>query len=197
MRHLVRLSLVCILATAFSGLPRSAASAATRDGVTLPDTYPVDGRSLTLNGLGLRKKTIFGIRIYVAGLYLQQKSHDAQQILKLPGPKVLMLQFLHSGTKSQVEEQYREGEANNCGDGSCAASDQPDFERLVAAAPAVEVGDRSIFVFNDSRVRVYANNRLLVDFVNADLAYRLLAGFIGNHPPSQALRNGLLGLPDE
>ena len=173
------------------------ASAATVAGVTLPDTYPVDGVPIKLNGIGLRTVTVFNVRVYVAGLYLQQPSHDAQQILKSAGAKVILLHFLHAGTKEQVEKQYREGEANNCSEGGCAASDKTDFEQLVAAAPAVAVGDRSIYVFNGNRVRVYANDRLIADFVNQDLAYQLLAGFIGKHPPTPSLRRHLLGLPDE
>lgn len=172
-------------------------SAATIENVTLPDTYNVDGQSLLLNGIGLRTVTIFNVRVYVAGLYLPAHDHDAQQILRSPGAKVIMLQFIHSGSKSQVEHQYREGEANNCGDGGCKDSDKVDFERLVAAAPAVNPGDRSIFVFNGNHVRVYANDRKIADFVNADLAYQLLAGFIGKHPPSRSLRSHLLGLPDD
>jgi len=173
----------------------SNAWAANLAGVTLPDRYPVDGRSLVLNGIGLRTLTIFRVKVYVAGLYLQQPTHDPQQILASPGSKVILLQFLHAGSKADVEKEYRAGEARNCGDGSCAASNQADFERLVAAAPAVNVGDTSTYVFTERGVRVYANNRLIGDFANPDLAYHLLAGFIGVHPPSQELRSSLLGLP--
>lgn len=173
------------------------AGAATLDGVTLPDNYPVDGQSLPLNGIGTRTVTIFGVRIYVAGLYLPRPSHDAEQILASRGPKVILLQFVRSGTKAQVEARYREGEANNCGKGECSPSDQADFERLVAAAPAVNSGDRSAYVFTDKGVKVFANDRLIGDFANRDLAHQLLAGFIGNHPPSPELRRHLLGLPDD
>ena len=170
------------------------ATAATLSGATLPDSYVVDGQQLVLNGVGLRTLTIFKVKAYVAGLYLPRPSRDARQILASPGPKVVMLKFLHSGSKDQVEKQFREGEARNCGDGSCAASDQADFERLVAAAPAVNVGDTSTYIFTAGRVRVMANNRVIGDFANADLAYHLLAGFIGARPPSEDLRDHMLGL---
>jgi hypothetical protein len=175
----------------------SSAGAATLEGVTLPDTYTVDGRPLPLNGIGVRTLTIFHVRIYVAGLYLANPSHDAAAILASPGPKVIRLQFIHSGSKAQVEKEYREGEANNCGHGECDPSDQADFERLVAAAPAVEPGDKTTYVFTAKGVKVFANDRMIGDFADADLARHLLWGFIGSHPPSEALRNGLLGLPPE
>lgn len=174
----------------------STAAAATLAGVSLPDSYTVNGQSLVLNGLGLRTLTIFSIRAYVAGLYLTRPSHDAQQILASPEPRVLVLKFLRSASKERIETQYRAGEAENCGHGGCAASDQTDFERLVAAAPAVVRGDTSTYVFSATGVRVFANDRLIGDFANSDLAYHLLAGFIGSHPPSPELRRRLLGLPD-
>jgi Chalcone isomerase-like len=173
----------------------SNAGAATLSGVTLPDSYTVDGQFLPLNGIGLRTLTIFRVRIYVAALYLAQPSHDAAQILASPGPKVILLRFIHSGTKAEVEKEYREGEAKNCGQGECAPTDQADFERLVAAAPAVSPGDTSTYVFAHNRVKVFANNQMIGDFADVDLAHRLLGGFIGAHPPSEALRDQLLGLP--
>jgi hypothetical protein len=150
-----------------------------------------------LNGIGVRRVTIFRIRVYVAGLYLPRPSHSAAAILASPGPKVLRLQFIHSGSKAQVEKQYREGEEQNCSHGECAASDRSDFERLVAAAPAVEPGDTSTYIFTDKGVKVFANNTMIGDFADVDLAHQLLRGFIGDHPPTQALRSALLGLPPE
>src|SRR4051812_31135287 len=120
---------------------------ATISWISLPDTYPLPGQTLVLNGIGIRTVTVFSVRAYVAGLYLAQKSQDARAILASPGPKVLLMQFLHSATKAQVERQYREGEEKNCGHGECASTDSADFERLVAATPAAAVGDTLTFVF--------------------------------------------------
>ena len=171
-----------------------ASQAATIDGAGLPDSYPVPGQTLVLNGIGIRRLTIFSVRAYVAGLYLAQQSHDARAILASPAPKVLLMQFLHSATKAQVERQYREGETKNCGHGECAPSDDADFERLVAATPAASVGDTLAYIFTSRGVRVLSNNRLIGDFANPDLALHLLAGFIGDNPPSEDLKEHLLGL---
>jgi hypothetical protein len=175
----------------------SIATAATLEGVTLPDTYSVDGQSLVLNGIGLRTLTVLAVRAYIAGLYLPRPNHNAQQILASPDPKVILLKYIRGASKERVEKQYRAGEAVNCGNGGCDPSDEQDFERLVAAAPAVNAGDTTAYIFTPRGVRVFANDRLIDEFVNRDLAYRLLAGFIGDHPPSQELRRRLLGLPGD
>jgi hypothetical protein len=174
-------------------LSAHAAAAATIEGITFPDTYPIDGRALLLNGLGLRTLTIFNIKAYVAALYVQQQSHSAQQILNAPGPKVILMEFLHAGTKADIERQYRKGEQENCGNGECDPSDAADFERLIAAAPGVEPGDTYTYVLTDRGVQLYANKKLMVDLANKDLALRILAGFIGEHPPSASLKQQLLG----
>ena len=167
---------------------------ATFGGVTFPDTYPAAGQTLVLNGIGIRTLTVFNVRAYAAGLYLSQKSGDARAILASRGPKVVLLQFLHAASKSQIEKQYREGEAKNCGHGECAPADEGDYEQLIAATPAAAVGDTLTYVLSSRGARVLFNNRVIGEFANPDLALRLLAGFIGNAPPSEDLKQHMLGL---
>ncbi len=176
------------------GVPQSG-WAATTGGASLPDTYPVPGQQLVLNGLGIRTVTVFNVKVYVAGLYLARHNSDARAILASPEPKVILLQFLHAASKSDIEKHYREGEQNNCGHGGCAPADAADFERLITATPAAAVGDTLTYVITSKGVRVLSNNRLDGEFANPDLGMRLLAGFIGETPPSQDLKQHLLGAP--
>lgn len=169
------------------------ARAASISGVSLPDSYPVAGQNLVLNGIGIRYVTILSVRAYVAGLYVPQRSTDASAILASKGPKVILMQFLHSASKSQVEQQYREGEQRNCGHGECPKADEPDFERLIAITPAAAVGDTLTYIYTQTGVRVLSNNKPIGEFANPDLAVRLLMGFIGPNPPSEDLKAHLLG----
>ena len=170
------------------------ANAATMYGVTFPDTYPVAGQQLVLNGMGLRTVTFLEVKLYVAALYLPRPDHDPAAIIASGGPKVLLLQYLHSGSKQQVEEEYRKAEQINCGDGHCPASESADYDKLVAAAPAVKVGDTTTYIVTDRGLAVYANRDLLGVFGNRDFAMRLIEGFIGAHPPTQSLKQHLLGV---
>ena len=98
------------------------AAAATLDGVTFPDTVQYGGKTLVLNGIGLRTLTILEVHIYVAALYLPAPSHDPQQILQSPGPKVLLLKFLHGGSKAEVQEGCRTGDMVKCAEGGWGAA---------------------------------------------------------------------------
>ena len=52
-------------------LGAATATAATKAGVTMPDSVTVETKTLSLNGLGLREATIFDVDGYVAGLYVE------------------------------------------------------------------------------------------------------------------------------
>lgn len=168
------------------------AAAATLAGVTFPDTYPVAGQTLRMNGIALRSLTILKVRAYVVALYLQQPTSDAAAILASPGTKVVLIQYLHDADKARIDAEFREGEKNNCGAGDCPKEDEADFERMLAAAPAVKVGDTSTFVIGKQNLQVYANNKLTGTYV-PDLGRLVLAGFIGAHPPAQDVKAALLG----
>ena len=58
--------------------------AASLAGVNLPDTVKAGGTTLVLNGMGLRTK--FSVKVYVGGLYLQQKSSETPAPLSRPTP---------------------------------------------------------------------------------------------------------------
>jgi hypothetical protein len=171
------------------------AGAAVLAGVDVPDTLRIDGHTLVLNGIGLRTLTFLKVRIYVAGLYLPKKTSNAQAILASPGPKVIALHHIHSGSKSQVQDRYREGEKVNCGSGGCDASLQADFERLVASAEPVNDGDLTLYVVTDTSFRVVFNGREVIAFKGSRLGNMIIEGFIGARPPSEEVRAGLLGVP--
>lgn len=65
---------------------------ATIAGVDLPGTIEVEAQKLLLNGAALRK--IAFIKIYVAGLYLENKQNDPGAILNQDAPRSLMMHFL-------------------------------------------------------------------------------------------------------
>ncbi len=196
-RKLAMLALCGVVGLAGAGGLAGPGRAASISGYSLPDTYPLAGQTLALNGLGIRTLTILRVKVYVAGLYLAQKSRDARAILASPGPKVILMQFLHAASKADIEKQYREGEAKNCGHGECAQSDQGDYERLIALTPGAAVGDTLTYVCTQRGLRVLFNNKQVAEFANPDLAVRILAGFIGNNPPSDELKASLLGAATE
>jgi hypothetical protein len=90
------------------------AHAATLAGVTMPDTAPVAGKTLRLNGLGLRTKVFF--KIYVGGLYLENPTRDAAKAISADETKRVVMHFLYKKvTAKQLSEAWEEGFHDNAG----------------------------------------------------------------------------------
>ena len=105
------LSLAAVLVVSAMSPLGTAALAGELAGITLPDTLKAGDKTLKLNGLGLRKKTVF--RVYVSGLYLESPSKDAGAILASDQAKGIRMHFLRDLTKAQLVEAFQEGfEAN-------------------------------------------------------------------------------------
>ena len=142
--------------------------------------------------MALRTVTLLRVRAYVAGLYLSQPSSDPAAILSSPAPKVVLMQYLHDADRDRIVAEFREGEQHNCGNGECPRQDEADFERMVASAPPVKVGDTYTFIITPQSLTFLANNKPVGTYT-PDLGRLILAGFIGNHPPSAEVKAGLLG----
>lgn len=82
-------------------------------GVELPKTVDVSARRLHLNGMGVRTRFIIGLKIYVAGLYLETPSHAAATVISSEQVKRVHLTFLRSVDRSQVTDAIRKGFERN------------------------------------------------------------------------------------
>src|SRR5262245_16103743 len=78
------------------------ARAAERAGVQMADTVNVRGQNLVLNGLGVREASAFKVDVYVAGLYVPQRSSDPGQILRPDQSKVMDMVFVHDVKRDQM-----------------------------------------------------------------------------------------------
>jgi len=170
------------------------AAATVLEGVSLPDTATFNGTQLRLNGIGLRTYSWLGIRIYVAGLYLERPSHDAEAILRSPEKKLLVVRFIHDVDAEDARKAWREGFNDNCR-APCHLA-PADVARFLAAIPAMRSGDRSTLAFTPSTVAITLNGQTLGTISDPMFAHAVLATFLGPHPPTTRLKRELLGLAE-
>src|SRR5271165_1790616 len=121
--------------------------AGTLAGVTLPDSAQVGGKTLVLNGMGIRTK--YMVKVYIAGLYLEQKSSDASAIIKADAPKQIVMKFVHGASKSQMSDAFEESFKDNTPDAEKTM--KGDIDRLLAALDPVKVGDEMVFTYVPGR----------------------------------------------
>jgi len=78
-------------------------------GVNVPEQTQVQASTLMLNGLGLRQATMLKVNVYVAALYVAQKSTDANAILTANTPKKLVLHFVRDVDGADLTKAWDEG----------------------------------------------------------------------------------------
>lgn len=81
-------------------------------GVNLPDTESFGNETLSLNGAGVREK--FWMDMYAGGLYLQEKSSDATEIMKSDKPMAIKLHIVSKLiTSKRMIDAVNEGFQNS------------------------------------------------------------------------------------
>src|SRR4051812_36731362 len=71
------------------------------------DSINFDGKTLRLNGTGIRKATIFNVEVYAAGLYLEQKSLNALEILNSKSVKIIEMKFLRDVSSDKMKDAWK------------------------------------------------------------------------------------------
>ncbi|MCB0346398.1 MAG: chalcone isomerase family protein [Bdellovibrionales bacterium] len=159
-------------------------------GVTLPDEADVGGKSLVLNGLGLREATFFKVDVYVAGLYLEQKSNNAREIVASQGTKLLDMKFVRDVDKEKLTEAWIEGFQKN----SVKYGRLKDrVAQLNSMMSDVEDGSTMRFIFNTETVEVFIAGEKKGSIEGRDFVEGMLSVWLGKHPPNEELKEGLLG----
>ncbi len=183
-----------LCAAAIFALTASAAGAAELDGVTMPDLVTLAGATLHLNGIGLRTYSLLRIEIYIAGLYLQYPSKNAEAILDLPEKKVLVFHFLRDVDAQEARKSWSEGFDGNCR--LPCRLNPADLQRFLAAVPAVRAGENSTLTFLPGRLTITVDGKLAGIITDPTFARAVLATIIGPDPPTERLKRELLGTPE-
>ena len=181
------LSFAVVIFVALSMIELQAASLA---GVTLPDTAQVGGKTLVLNGLGIRTKMM--VKVYVAGLYLEQKSSDPNAIIKADAPKQIVMKFVHGASKSQMSDAFNDSFNDNSPD--AVKTMKPDIDRLLGALEPVKVGDQMVFTYVPGTGTTYTmNGQERVTIAGPAFGQVLFSVWLGPKPPNADLKKGMLG----
>jgi hypothetical protein len=160
-------------------------------GVTLPDSVPVSGKALKLNGLGLRTKLFF--KIYVAGLYLETPTHDDTQAVTSEETKKVLMHFLYKKvTAKQLVDAWEDGfKDNSPAEVGKLKSEIARFESWMTDLTA---GQEMAFTYVPgigTTVEVAGKGKGTIpgqDFMRA-----LFRVWLGVSPPTGDLKSGMLG----
>lgn len=177
------LLLILVLLTA------SPAAAGTLEGVTMPDTMQVNGKTLVLNGMGLRRKIV---KVYVAGLYLPAKETNAEKILAADTERSLTMEFVREVEKEKVCKAWHDGLKANSPSKADALKGQ--FDTVCSFMGDVDSGEKLNFTYVPGQgTSISVNGVVKGTIPGKDFADAMFACWIGPNPPGADFKAGLLG----
>jgi hypothetical protein len=169
-----------------------AAHAGSKAGVTMPDNITVAGKSLTLNGMGLREATFLKIDVYVAGLYVEHASSDASRLVKADEVKRLVLRFVRNVDRDDIVEAWSNGFKGNAT--VPVKQLQPLIDQMNGWMPRFHKGDTLAFTYVPGEgVTIEINGVKKGVIKHDDFARSLFSIWLGPKPPTGDLKRGLLG----
>ncbi len=190
LRHIRRLALPLALA-----LPATAAQALQIHGVAVPASASVGARQLLLNGAGTRYFLVF--KVYVAELYLPQRTTTASAALQMPGPKLLRLVMLRDvsgdelGTKltHDIQANVSTDAFNNMIDGLARMGQLFAQHKELHSGDVIELAD----VPGQGMTVTIDGQSTGAPFSEPGFFDNMLKVWLGDHPAAQRLKQALLG----
>lgn len=197
-RRRTLLSLPLVLA-ATTALPAQALRYEDQD---FPDTLSLGGASLLLNGAGKRQVAIYPL--YLAALYLPQKSATPDAIYAQAGPKRLEIRITIPLVKDVSTQEFvkaiNKGVGRNCTEAEKAAVAErvKAFNEAITEVGRVKKGDllRIDYLPAQGGTLLTVNGKSWGKPVEGqDFFTAFLKVFLGDKPSDERLRAGLLGQP--
>lgn len=162
-------------------------------GVRIPQQVSVNGKTLPLNGAGLRTVSIafIPIKAYVAAFYSPAPLKSAQAVLSSPGPMQFTFTFLKSVSQGQVTDAWQSQiEAS-------MTYSYPGVEKDTAAFVGMfgplSQGGVEMIQFVGSDTQVYDNGQLKGTIQGRDFQKAFLSLWFGSNPVQQDLKTAMLG----
>lgn len=160
-------------------------------GVKMADKASVEGKNLTLNGMGLRTKAIF--KVYVAGLYAEKTSKDAGAIISSDQIKRVEMAMLRDLGKGKIVEAVEEGFEKNNKAQMPALKDR--LAKFVAQIPDLKEGERLVITYVPGKgTSLSAKGREAITIPGKDFADALFSVWLGKFPVDEKLKSGMLGV---
>jgi hypothetical protein len=171
------------------GLLAQGAEAKDVAGVEFPPTEQVDGKTLTLNGAGLRTRFFF--QVYAIALYVEHPSTDAAMLLAADEMRRAELHMLRSVSASEMAEAIGEAFDANAGDDKAKLKSRLD--QLKSMFPAADEGEVITLTYIPGRgTLVGAKGKDIGVIPGKDFGDVLFSAWIGKAPVDDDLKSELL-----
>ena len=165
------------------------------EGVKLEPTTKVGATTLQLNGAGVRTRVVF--KVYVAGLYVPQKSTSSSTLLAQKGARRVAITMLRDVDAESFSKALSDGLHNNHTEAQLAGM-KTQIDALNATLKAVgEVKKGDVIHFEylpDAGTRATVNGQVRGAVIPGEEFFTaVLRIWLGEKPSDAALKKGMLG----
>jgi hypothetical protein len=162
-------------------------------GIKLKETIKLGKNNLQLNGAGQRSKLF--IDLYIAALYLSNKSQDAQAIISADEPMLIQIHVVSNLiTSENLTRGTMEGFSKATDNKTEAIQTQID-DFLDAFKETIKIGDMFEIVYLPNKGVTVIKNRHIVKIlaVNLDFKRALFGIWLSDKPAQKSLKDKMLG----
>jgi hypothetical protein len=165
----------------------------TINNVKLPATLDAEKTTLLLNGGGVRKKAFF--KLYVAGLYVEKKTKNAESVVNDDKPMAVRLQITSSMINSDnMSEAINEGFEKSLKGNTAPLKKEIDAFVATFKKEVIKEGDIFDLYYNPAEgVKAYKNNKLQTTIKGLAFKKALFGIWFSSTPVDDNLRVGMLG----
>jgi len=165
--------------------------------VKLPLTMKSGNTDLVLNGQGIRTKKIVVVTIkaYVGGLYLKNKSSNAQEIINADEPMALKLFIASNLISSKVMTDATNEGFEKATNGNTAPIRSEIDKMLEIFADKIKPEDVYDLVYvPGSGMEIYKNGKKSATVAGLEFKKALFGIWLGDNCVLESLKQGMLGL---
>jgi len=161
------------------------------EGVHVAEQVVVEGKTLQLNGAGMRTKFFFDI--YVGALYLAKAARSTKAVLEKPNPARVSMDIVYGEVdKEKLIKGWNAGFKKNQGRVAYAALEERlyAFNRMFSD---MHKGDRLVFDFlSNGATKVTIKGRDVGSVIGLDFQQALLSVWLGDKPADSSLKWAML-----
>ena len=147
--------------------------------------------TLVLNGMGVREATMFNVDVYVAGLYLEKKTQNPDEIIASEQVKRIDITFVRDVDKDDITDAWSSQFKKN---GADMAKLKDSITRLNSWMSGMDEGEKLSFTYEPGKgVTVVVKGAAKGVIPGAEFGHSFFAIWLGKSPPNKGLKSGMLG----
>jgi len=154
----------------------------TLEGMTIPDTMSIEGNEHKLQAAGVRKATIFGIKVFTLAFYNKTLS-------LMEKPFCFEFTYFRDFSNSQVDEawDFQFNESNEFKYPELAT----DLTRLKEFLGEIKGERKQTFIFSGNTIKVYENGQLKGEIQSENFQKSFISLWIGEKSPVSQFKTEL------